>query len=38
MSFADWIPLITGVIIESGFIFLMVFLWKIFNEEPKMGK
>ncbi len=38
MYFADWIALITGGIIGSGFILLMVFLWKIFNEEPKMGK
>jgi len=38
MTFADWIALITGLFVIGGFVFLMVFLWKSFNEEPKSNK
>lgn len=38
MTFADWIALITSLFVSGGFILLIIFLWKTFNEEPKSDK
>ena len=38
MTFADWIALITGLFVSVVFIFLIIFLWKSFNEEPKSSE
>jgi len=36
MTFAEWIALVTGLFVSAGLIFLIVYLWKSFNEEPNI--